>query len=376
MRYHWTLDRHVSHLNHGSFGATPRVVLDAQRRWRDEFETDPTGFITDRYFPELDKVRNIVAKFVGADPAGLALVTDATNAVASVVGSLPLAPGDEVVTTDHAYNACRNILDENASRTGATVVVAPIMFPDTSPDLVFDSVMARVTDATRLVVIDHVTSATGLVFPVARLLAELEPDIPVLVDGAHAPGMLPLSLDSLGASFYAGNLHKWVCAAKGSAFLWVAARHRDAIQPTVISHGWNTPREGANRLHRLFDWTGTFDPSAWLSVPSALETMASLDEEGWPGVMEANRELAVAARRVLCERLDIPPPAPESMIGSMAAVPLAKRDPNLADRLRAAGIVTLVSEWPDPGHQVLRVSAQRYNTLDEYEQLATAILAG
>jgi isopenicillin-N epimerase len=293
-----------------------------------------------------------------------------------VVGSLPLSPGEAVVTTDHGYNACRNILDENAIRSGAEVVVASIPFPGTSPDAVFDAVMGHVTDATRLVVVDHVTSPTGLVFPVERIIAELEPEVPVLVDGAHAPGMLPLELDALGASFYAGNLHKWVCAAKGSAFLWVGARHRDSIQPTVISHGWNTPREGANRLHSLFDWTGTFDPSAWLSVPSALETMAGMDVGGWPGVIAANHDLALSARNVLCERLDISPPAPESMIGSMVALPLPTKDPALADRLRTAGIVTLVSDWPSSDQQVLRVSAQRYNTLDEYQTLATAILAG
>lgn len=375
MRYHWALDRHVLHLNHGSFGAAPRVVLDAQRRWRDAIESDPTGFFQDRYSTELDLARASLASFLGADPASVAFVTNATSGVAAVVGSLGLAPGDEILTTDHAYNACRNILDFVAGKTGAEVVTAPIAFPGSSPDDAAEAILARVSAATRLVVVDHVTSPTALVLPVERIVAQLEPDVPVLVDGAHAPGMVSLDLTSLGASFYTGNLHKWVCAPRGSAFLSVAGRHRDAIHPPVISHGWNEARDAKSLYQRLFDWTGTFDPSAWLSVPVALEVMAGMDGGGWTGVMAANRDMALAARRILCERLDIPPPTPESMIGSMAAVPLPDGSPGLAERLRTKGIVAAVSGWPTAESVVLRVSAQRYNTLEEYHALAEAVLA-
>ena len=187
--------------------------------------------------------------------------------------------------------------------------------------------------------------------------------------------MLPLDLDGLRASYYTGNLHKWVCAPVGSAFLAVAERHRETIRPTVISHGWNTPRGDASMFHRLFDWTGTFDPSAWLSVPTTIETMGALDPGGWPGVMDANREMALAARDLLCRRLDIAIPAPDSMIGSMAAIPLTMARPGLASRLREQGIVTAITAWPTPDAAVLRVSAQRYVASDEFERLAAAIIA-
>ena len=375
MRHHWALDRHVSHLNHGSFGATPRVVLDAQRRIRDEFEENPTGFVEDRYFDDLGEVRRTLASFLGADPAGLAFVANATTAVAAVIGSLELSEGDEILTTDHAYNACRNIVDVATRRAGARVVIAPVRFPDSSPEQASESVLSHVGGRTRLVMIDHVTSPTALVLPVERIVAELEPQVPVLVDGAHAPGMIELALDALGASYYAGNLHKWVCAPKGAGFLAVAARHRDSIRPPVISHGWNTPRGETSMFHRLFDWAGTFDPSAWLAIPSALKVMAAMEVDGWPGVMTANRNLALAARDVLSSRLSIAPPAPDSMIGSMAALPLRHTRPELAKRLREQWIVAAVSPWPDQDSHVLRVSAQRYNTLDEYERLAAAIIA-
>ena len=375
MRSLWALDPDIAPLNHGSFGATPREVLAAQQRIRDRLESNPTGFFEDHYQRELDAARAALAAFLGADPAGLALVTNATTAVAAVVGSIDFEVGDEILITDHTYNACRNTVDVAATRAGATVVVAAVPFLGGSPDGAAEAILSRVTARTRLVVVDHVTSPTALVFPVERVIAELEPQVPVLVDGAHAPGMLPLDLDGLGASYYAGNLHKWVCAPKGAGFLQVSERFRDQVRPTVISHGWNTARDSRSLFQRLFDWTGTFDPSAWLAVPDAIAFMANLDPKGWKGVRTANHQLALAARDLLSQRLGIEPPAPDSMIGSMAALPLANARPGLAARLRHQGIVVPIPQWPAPDRFLVRVSAQRYNTIDEYERLADAIVA-
>jgi isopenicillin-N epimerase len=375
MRSLWTLDPDVVPLNHGSFGATPSAVLAAQSRIRDRLEANPTGFFEDHYQEELNAARVTLAAFLGADPAGLVFVTNATHAVASVVDSIHLAPGDQILITDHTYNACRNTVDVAATQAGASVVVVPLPFRGTSPDAVAEAVLSRVNTRTRLVVVDHVTSPTALIFPIERLISELEPEVPVLVDGAHAPGMVPLSLGALDASFYAGNLHKWVCAPKGAGFLAVADRHRDQVRPTVISHGWNRVRDSRSLFLRLFDWTGTFDPSAWLAVPAALAFMAKLDSEGWPGVMAANHELAVAARDLLVARLGIEPPAPDAMIGSMAALPLTGVRSGLAERLRLQGIVAAIPQWPTSEDSVLRVSAQCYNALDDYERLADAIVA-
>ncbi|MDX1448562.1 MAG: aminotransferase class V-fold PLP-dependent enzyme [Acidimicrobiia bacterium] len=372
MRHHWSLDPDVIHLNHGSFGAVPNRVRDAQQAWRDEFDANPTHFVDHRYQQELDRVRVVIGEFVGADPAGLALVTNATAGMASIVAGVRLDPGDEIVVTDHGYNAVRNIVDTATGSAGARTVVASVPFPTTSPDQVVEAVLDAVSERTRLVIVDQVTSPTGLVFPVERIVAELEPEVPVAVDGAHAPGMLPLSVDRLGASFYTGNLHKWVCAPPGSGFLVVAERHRDTVRPPVISHGWNTPDGDRSLYHRLFDWTGTFDPSAWLSVPAAIETMADLHPGGWPGVMDANRRLALVARTVLCRALDMPAPAPDTMIGSMASVPVGSR-PGLAERLRELGVVVPVVPWPTSDSHLVRVSAQLYNTVDDYERLAEAL---
>lgn len=372
MRQHWSLDPDIVQLNHGSFGAVPNEVRTEHRRWQSEFDANPTGFVTDRYQQELNAARRALGAFIGADPAGLAFVSNATSGVASVVGSLGLDPGDEIVVTDHTYNAVRNIVDVATSMAGGWMVKASIAFPSASPDQAVEAVLGAVTERTRLVIVDHVTSPTALVLPVDRIVAALEPEVPVLVDGAHAPGMLPLSVDELGASFYTGNLHKWVCAPPGAAFLAVADRYRHIVRPPVVSHGWNTPDGERSMFHRLFDWTGTFDLSAWLSVPTAIEVMAGLHPDGWSGVMEANHSLALEARDLLCDRLGIEPPAPDQMIGSMAALPVGPR-PGMAERLRRQGLVVPFPPWPAPDTHLVRVSAQRYNTIDDYEQLARAL---
>lgn len=372
MRQHWSLDPDVVQLNHGSYGAVPTAVRAVQRRWQADFDANPTGFVQDRYRGALDEARRTLGDFVGADTDGLVFVPNATSGVAAVVGSLRLQPDDEIVITDHTYNAVRNIVDVATSMVGGRMITASIRLPDASPDQAAEAVLAAVTERTRLVIVDHITSPTALVLPVKQIVRRLEPDVPVLIDGAHAPGMLSLAVDELGASFYTGNLHKWVCAPPGAAFLVVADRYRYTIRPPVISHGWNTPDEERSLFHRLFDWTGTFDPSAWLSVPAAIEVMASMHPDGWPGVMAANHALALDARNLLCERLGIEPPAPDEMIGSMAALPVGPR-PGMAERLRRQGIVVPFPPWPSPDTNLVRVSAQLYNTLDEYERLAQAL---
>ena len=386
----WALDPEVTHLNHGSFGACPRTVLDAQRRWRDELEANPNRFFLERYQPALDTARGELAAFLHVDPAGLVFVRNATEGINAVLRSLEpeLGPGDELLVTDHAYDACRNAFEATAGRTGARVVVARVPFPLESSGQVVSAVLDRVGERTRLAMIDHVTSPTALVFPVAPIIAALEPRVPVLLDAAHAPGMVALSVDDLGASFTAGNCHKWLCAPKGAAFLHVREDHRERTVPTVISHGWNQAFPSTtNRLHALFDWTGTHDPSAWLCVADAIRTVGGMLPGGWSDVMARNRALALEGRDVLCAALGVAPPAPDEMIGAMAALPLppasggaaqpsAWAEDPLADVLRHRWRIEVpVMSWPAPPHRLVRISAQLYNRPADYRRLAEALVA-
>ncbi len=382
---HWTLDPGVTFLNHGSFGACPRRILEFQSRLRDEIERQPVRFFVRRLPDLLDEARETLAAFLGADPEGLVPVPNATAGVNAVLRSLRLGPGDEIVVTDHEYNACRNAVDVVAAATGATAVVVRIPFPGTTPDAVERAVLAAVTSRTRLVLLDHVTSATGLVLPIERLVCALgERSVDALVDGAHAPGMIPLDLAALGAAYYTGNAHKWLCAPKGAGFLYVREDRRSGVRPLAISHGANTRRPGRSPFHDEFDWTGTSDPTAFLSVPEAIRVVGGLVPGGWDEVRRRNRALALEGREIVRRALGIDAPCPDAMIGSLAALPIPDgdgappRSALYADPLQDVllgdhGIEVPVIPWPRPPHRLVRLSAQLYNDRDDYERLAAAL---
>lgn len=369
---YWSLDPAVTYLNHGSFGATPTAVLAVQTELRREMEMEPVDFLVRRLPARLDGARQLLAAFVGADPADLVFVSNATTGVNAVLRSLDFAPGDELLTTNHVYAACRKTLEFIASRSGAKVVVATVPFPIGGDDEVVEAVLHAVTSRTRLALLDHVTSPTALIYPLQRLIEALDSrGVDTLVDGAHAPGMLPLDLASLGPAYYTGNAHKWLCAPKGAAFLFVRRDRQAALHPGTISHGF------LQGFQAEFDWTGTCDPTAWLCIPEAIRHLGSLLPGGWPEVMAANHALALQARSCLCEALQVAPPCPETMLGSMASIPLpAARAGSPAARLdadglsawfRARGVETWLHPWPLP---VIRVSAQLYNHMSQFERLA------
>jgi isopenicillin-N epimerase len=368
----WTLDPAITFLNHGSFGACPRPVLEEQRRLQDRLEAEPVRFMTREREGLADAARAALAAFVGADPRDLVFVPNATTAVNTIVRSLRFSTGDELLTTDHGYNACTNALSFAAERAGARVVVAAVPFPLASSQQVVDAVLAAVTPRTRLALIDHVTSPTGLVFPVTRLVAALKArGVETLIDGAHAPGMVPLDLSALDAGYYTGNLHKWVCAPKGAAFLHVRRALQADIRPLVISHGANSPRTDKSRFQLEFDWVGTMDPTAPLCVSKAIEVMSTLEPGGWPQLMRRNRVLALAWRERLCAALKVAAPAPDDMIGTLAAVPLGDGDAQaLQDKLFFEHHIEVpIVPWPSPPHRLVRVAAQHYNSPGDLDRL-------
>lgn len=383
----WSLDPGIVFLNHGSFGAAPRAVLEEQMRLRGLLEAEPVRYFERRHQVLLDRARAALAEFVGASPDGLVFVANATTGVNTVLRSLDLRVGDELLTTNHEYNACRNALDAVAAATGATVTVADIPYPLDSEDGVLDAVLDRLTPRTRLLLVDHVTSQTGLVLPVASLVREAQlSGVDVLVDGAHAPGMVELDLESLGAAYYTGNCHKWLSAPKGAGFLSVREDLRKSVRPLVISHGANAVAARRSRFHLEFDWTGTNDPSAWLSVPAAISGLGDMVDGGWAEVWRLNHALVLEGRTRLCEVLGVDPACPATMIGSMATVVLPdseggeKRDAfgrdALQDQLYSEWAIEVpVIPWPSPPGRLLRISAQLYNSTAQYDYLAEALKA-
>jgi isopenicillin-N epimerase len=391
---HWTLDLAVAFLNHGSFGAAPRPVLAAQEAWRRRMEAEPVRFFSRELEPAMDAARQALGAFVGADPDDLAFVPNATAGFNTVLRSLRFSPGDELLTTDHAYNAAKNAMEYVAARDGASVVIAAVPFPSGGAGEVVEAVLAAVTPRTRLALLDHVTSATALVLPIDTLVAELNArGIETLVDGAHAPGQVSLDVPAIGATYYTANLHKWVCAPKGSGFLWVRRDRQAQIRPLSISHGANSPKADRSRFRVEFDWTGTADPSAYLAVPDAIRFGGELIPGGWAALRERNHALALAARDLLCERLGIEAPAPDEMVGCMASVPLPLEtepgrvqgielsDDPVHDELERLGMQVMVTPWPQrpdggPWRRLVRISAAAYNDLEQYRHLAAMLPVG
>jgi isopenicillin-N epimerase len=379
--HHWGLDPNIAFLNHGSYGATPRAVMAKQAEYRERMERQPVQFLGREARPALDAARGEVAAFLNCEPRDLVFVQNATMGVNTVLRWMRLQPGDELLTTNHAYGACKNAMDATAAWTGAKVVVAEVPFPLEGESDVLDAILAAVTARTRVAMLDHVTSPTALVFPIESIIRELaDRGVETLVDGAHAPGMVDLDIGALDPAWYTGNGHKWLCSPKGAGFLYVRRDLQDSTRPLVISHGATQPlEEGVSRFQKEFQWTGTQDPTPWLCLPTSIDCVGGMLPGGWPTVRERNHALAVEAQAILCEALSVPPPCPPEMLGSMAAVilPDAARSaealgwdqPTWQQALLSRGFEAPVTRLPGERLSV-RVSCQLYNHRDQYLRLA------
>lgn len=393
----WALDPDVVYLNHGSFGACPRAVLDAQTRLRERMEREAVKFFVQDMDALMDESRQALAAFVRCRAEDLVFVPNATTGVATVLMNLQgvLGDGDEILMTGHEYPACMNSMRRTGQRTGARVVSVALPFPLKSPDEVVAAVMNAVTPRTRVLLISHVTSPSGIILPVERIVADLERrGVMCIVDGAHAPGHVAhLNLAALGASFYTANCHKWVCSPKGSALLHIREDRQGifggGFRPLALSNFAEKGKAGRKQLWTEFDYVGTGDLTPYMSIAAALRTMGAMVPGGWSEVMSRNNELVVSARRMLCRELGVEPPAPEVMIGSLATLFLPAQ---AADR--TARLLSRPSKYHDAlqdvlvekhkiqvplwsiagdGRRLFRISAQLYNSMEQYEYLAAAL---
>jgi isopenicillin-N epimerase len=383
LREHWPLDPAVTYLNHGTVGVVPRRVLAAQQRLRDEIEHNPSRFLLRELAGEipapwrsgptrLREAAAAVADFLGARGEDLVFTPNVTHAVNAVVRSFPLAPGDEILVTDLTYGAVANTARYRA-REEVDVAVRVVEMPyPTTPAAARDAIVAAVGPRTRLAIVDHVTSESAQVLPVAEIAAALrERGVPVLVDGAHAPGALDLDVPSLGADWYAANLHKWCHAPRSCGFLWAPPERQEGLHPAVISWGLD------QGYPRAFDWGGTIDPTPYLAAP---EGVALLREWGFDAVRAYMHGLAWDGAQLLTQAWGTELGVPEEMIGTMATVPLPERAGSTRDdaaRLRLALLVednVEVQLHAGRGRLQVRISAQVYNDLGDVERLAQGVL--
>jgi len=366
LRSEFLLDPDFVTVNHGSFGATPKAVLAAQDRWRRRMEAQPSRFMRAELPPALRHAAGALAGFLGAAPQDLAFVANATEGCNAVLRSLRLQPGDEILVLGHVYGAVRNTVRFVCDRSGAKLVEVRMPFPRLVTETLLTRLTAALTPRTRIAVIDHITSSSAMVLPLPELVATCHAaGIPVLVDGAHGPGQVDLNLTALNADYYVGNCHKWLMAAKGCGFLWARNDRQADLHPAVISHGYT------QGFLAEFDWTGTWDPSAFLSVTAALEFHAQL---GGPALRSRNAALATEAAALLAGRLGTETASGNAADAAMALVRLpagADQAAPLRDALLQAGADAPIQ--PLAGASWLRLSAHAYNEISDYLALADRV---
>jgi isopenicillin-N epimerase len=366
LRSEFLLDPDVAFLNHGSFGACPRSVHEAYRRWQLELERNPVEFLARRADALIAGAREELAAAVGASPERLVFVTNASTGVNVVASSLDLRRGDEVLATDHEYGACDLAWERACARAGACYRRVPLPTPLRSPDEVVERLDAAAGPRTRAVFVSHVTSATALVMPVAAICRRFrERGVLSIVDGAHAPGQLELALDELGADLYAGNCHKWLCSPKGAGFLYADPAHHEWVGSAIVSWGWMPGHSFQSRNA----WQGTRDPAAYLAVPDALR----FHRERLAPRAASARRLALQARRRLAELTGLEQIcAEDGFLAQMAAAPLPPCDPErVCERLARERIEVPAWRWSET--PLLRVSCAAYTTEEEVERLLEAL---
>jgi isopenicillin-N epimerase len=371
IRGEFLLEDGFATVNHGAYGATPRPVLAAQDEWRARMERQPSRFFNGTIIPALRAAAAELGGFVGARGADIGFVANATEGVNGVLRSLPFSAGDEIVVLAHVYGAVRNTIRHVCAVSGARMVEVPVAFPRPDDAEVLAGLEAALGARTKLAVLDHITSSSALLLPVGAMIAACHArGVPVLVDGAHAPGQVPLDLGALDADWYVGNCHKWLFAPKGCGFLWARADRQGGIHPAVISHGYGQD------FTAEFDWTGTRDASAWLAVPAALAFHARL---GGTFLMARNAALAASAATRLAARFGTETGAGNRASGAMAMVRLP--DERESDRARAEAVrgrlLAMGTDVPVMVHNDrlwLRLSAQGYNEAADFDRMGDLVV--
>jgi isopenicillin-N epimerase len=365
----------VTFLNHGSYGACPRPVFERYQAWQLELEQQPVEFIGRRRVDLLREARTGLASYLNADPDEIVYASNVTHALNIAARSLPLTDGDEILTADHEYGALERTWKFVCQKTGARTVVQPLPNPLDDPDDVVEAVWAGVTPRTKVLFLSHITSPTAIILPIEKLIARARAaGIWTVIDGAHAPGQIPLDLHAMGVDFYGGNCHKWLCSPKGAGFLYARREVQHLLEPVVISWGWEARDPSGSKFIDEHEFQGTRDFAAALAVPDAIRFQA---EHDWPRIREECHELAALAREQIAELTGLPPFTPDSpaWYAQMATIPLPPGDEiSLKRRLYDEYQIEIpILVWQ--GQRFVRISAQGYNTRADVNRLTDALAA-
>lgn len=376
LRDYFLLDPEVIYLNHGSFGATPSPVFRAYQEYQRELEDQPVRFFNNRLMDELASARQLLAGYLNSDANNLVFIPNVTHAINLIARSLPFRPGDEILASDHEYGACDNVWQFISQKTGAIYVRQPVPITARSFSDIIEHLWQGVTARTKIIFISHIASPTAFHFPVQEIcLRARQAGILTIVDGAHAPGQIPVNLETIAADFYTGNCHKWMLAPKGAAFLYARPEHQAVIEPLVISWGWgeNSPFDLESKYLANLQWSGTNDYSAYLSVPSAIQFQVDHD---WNSVRQRCNSLLFWALYRISELTDLAPihteiPGSFRQMGIAALPPIDQTEKLKSLLLDQYRIEIPIIEWNH--RQFLRISMQGYNTQQDLESLLAAL---
>jgi isopenicillin-N epimerase len=379
----WQLNKEITYLNHGSFGATPIEIIKHQRQLMDDLEAEPVNFMVNKLPKYLSDAKEALGNFVGTSKDNLFFVSNTTTGVNTVLKSLMLTNCDWL-TTSHAYGACVNAFKFYAAQNNSILNIAPIIYPNATDDAILEAIENTITQKTKLALIDYVTSASAIIFPIKKIIALLKAKgILVIIDAAHAPGMVDFSIDTLDADFFVANCHKWICSPKGSAFVYVNPKHHHLIKPLVISHYNDTDESSASHWSVNFDWDGTHDYSAFIGVKKAIAYMPTLHKDGWAGIKKHNHELVWEAGNKIANALGVPLPVDKNMIGSILNIPMPNGEipvfnfhynPKLKSILYDDYKIEVpIFMFPKAPKQWLRISAQLYNHMEQYDYLINSL---
>ena len=367
------LDPDVTFFNHGSFGATPRPVFESYQNWQRELERQPVQFVHRRLRPALQEARAVLAEFLHTSVDNVVYVTNATLGMNIVARSLDLGPDDEVLTTDQEYGAVNNLWNFAANKKGFRYINHHVPFPATTREEFVEAFWQGVTPRTKVISLSHITSPTALIFPIQDICRRArEAGILTVIDGAHAPGQIPLDLDALGADYYTGNCHKWLCAPKGSGFLYVRPELQRDLEPLIVSHGWQRGSDSPTHFADGHQYQGTRDCAAFLAVPDAIRFQR---EHNWDQVRADCHALAGYAKALILEQFDLQPLQPETPVwySQMVTIPLPKPDlTNVYQRLVDEYNID-IPIFSVQDHPLARLSIQAYNTREQVDRFAEAL---
>lgn len=384
LRKLWQIDEEITFLNHGSFGATPVKILEKQTELRNLIEKEPVKFFVRDYEEYYEKARISLSNIIGAPSGNIVFVPNATTGVNTALRSIPIKKNEEIIVTTQEYNACRNALTFIADEKGVKVKEVFLPFPLKSSSEVVEKLVEAVTDKTRYLLIDHIVSQTALLLDIRTIVKEMKKrGVETIVDGAHSIGQVPININDITPAYFTSNCHKWLCAPKGSAFLYVRDDFQKFTKPLIISHGANSQRTDKSRFFLEFLWVGTDDPTQFFIIPYVIDFLNSLFKNGLNEIMERNRTLCLKARDLICETLEIEKPCPDNMVGSMASFPLRNAEyepkpPLFIDSLQDAlfyeyKIEIPIIYFPKFPKRLLRISTQIYNDFEDYIKLSNAL---